>query len=583
MNSFFNFLSIVGNKMDTIEAIELIYTIKAWIVLSEEGKLDSSEVVFNQSEMQSMDAEALSHIFDKLAAYHKVFELYTSKSNRIKSIDQNKLRELLHFVKESKDLPRVNDAFYSTKHFVRDYAVSNQIAQLGVKLLNGVSDTIYVPFTNGFAYAYATNKKICAENQITRDALVAELMNIIDCTQIEFHLTNALENPSYIESNKEEQLRQFKLALSFPPFSMRGRIDLSKDKYHRFKVHKGSILDVAHFEHILAQTKGKAVVLMSVGFTYRAGVEEEFRAYLVENNWLEAVIQLPPNLHSATSIETTFFIVNKQKIDHRVQFINLKHEQFFTKEGRQIVFKDIDELVDIYRDRSEIENISTLVEPETIKAFNYSLAIDRYILSSEAKEIEKKLSSYQKIALQDIADIRRSQLFKDEEDGKEVYELSPSDFALAGFTMECGKLKHLGEQSKKYETYKLQPYDILLSSKGTVGKVALIGEIKEPLIASQAIQVIRLKNEGDIKTDAIVLYMFLKSDIGQAMLKQLVAGVAMPQISTKEIKQLEIPLFSTEEKEHIVNNFNKEIKMQEEIEQLKSKIDEIHHNILGEK
>ena len=580
MNSFFNFLSVVRNKMDTIEAIELIYTIKAWIVLSQEGKLDNSGIVFNQSDMQRMDSETLSHIFEKLAAYHKVFELYISKSNRIKSIDQDKLRELLHFVKESKDLPRVNDAFYSTKHFVRDYAVSNQIAQLGIKLLNGVADTIYVPFTNGFAYAYATNKKICAENQITRDALVAELMNIIDGTKIDFQLTNVLENPSFSKGN---QLKQFKLTLSFPPFSMRGKIDLGADKYHRFKVHKGSILDVAHFEHILAQTKGKAVVLMSVGFTYRAGVEEEFRAYLVEKNWLEAVIQLPPNLHSATAIETTFFIVNKQKLDHRVQFINLKHEQFFTKEGRQIVFKNIDELVDIYRSRSEIENISTLVEPETIRAFDYSLAIDRYVLSLEAKEIEKKLSSYQKMALQDIADIRRSQLFKDEEEGKEVYELSPSDFAIAGFTLECGKLKHLGEQSKKYETYKLQPYDILLSSKGTVGKVALIGEIKEPLIASQAIQVIRLKNEGDTKTDTIVLYMFLKSDIGQAMLKQLVAGVAMPQISTKEIKQLEIPLFSPEKKERIVNNFNKEIEMQKEIEQLKRKIDEIHHNLLGEK
>ena len=65
-------------------------------------------------------------------------------------------------------------------------------------------------------------------------------------------------------------------------------------------------------------------------------------------------------------------------------------------------------------------------------------------------------------------------------------------------------------------------YDILLSSKGTVGKVALIGEIKELLIASQAIQVIRLNNVSDgKKEDAIVLYMFLKSDIGQAMLKQL--------------------------------------------------------------
>ena len=57
----------------------------------------------------------------------------------------------------------------------------------------------------------------------------------------------------------------------------------------------------------------------------------------------------------------------------------------------------------------------------------------------------------------------------------------------------------------------------------------------------------------------------------------------MPQISTKEIKQLKVPLFSAERKERIINNFNKEIEMQKEIEHIKEKINKIHHNFLGEK
>jgi type I restriction enzyme M protein len=195
----------------------------------------------------------------------------------------------------------------------------------------------------------------------------------------------------------------------------------------------------------------------------------------------------------------------------------------------------------------------------------------------EVKELQTILSSYQTVKLQDIAQIRRSQLLKDEGDGKEIYELSPSDFAKAGFTIKGGKLKKIGSQSNKYETYKLKPYDVLLSTKGTIGKVAIIGEIYEPLVASQASQVIRV---GD-KNKAIKLYMFLKSDIGQAMLKQLVAGTAMPQISTNEIKQLQIPILSNDEKKQVLLNFNNEIKMYNEINEISIDTKQIHNNFLG--
>ncbi len=568
--------------MNPLDGVELIYTIKAWYILSENGSIDDNELLFNTFYGRKIEVKKLISIFEKLGKQYKVFKLYQKQSNKMKSIDDARLIELLTFIKEVKELPRVNDAFYTTKNIIHDFSVSNQVAQFGIKLLNGNSESIYVPFTNGFVYAYYTNKKIYAENQIPLNELVAELINIIDKGNIEFYLTNTLEKPSFINPDAPHLLKQFESVLSFPSFGVKGKLDTSNDKFNRFKVHKGANLDVAYFEHILAQTKVKAVILMPVGFTYRSGTEEKFRKYLIENNYLEAIIQLPPNLYSATAIETTFFIIHKERSDHKIQFINLKHEKFFTKEGRQTVFKNIDELVDIYRSRSEREGISALVDHQVIEMFNYSLAIDRYIFSSEAKKIKEKLSSYEMVEIGMLAEVRRSQLFKDEEEGKEVYELSPSDFSSAGFTMECGKLKHLGDQSKKYETYKLRSYDILLSTKGTIGKVAIIGEINEPLIASQAIQVIRLQNVLDLKKDAIVLYMFLKSDIGQAMLKQLVVGVSMPQIATIEVKQLQVPQMPEVEKERIVDNFKKEIKMEKEIEMIKQKISEIHNNFLGE-
>jgi len=309
------------------------------------------------------------------------------------------------------------------------------------------------------------------------------------------------------------------------------------------------------------------------------GAEDLFRQRLINENILEAVIQLPPNLHSATSIESTFFVINKQKLTNKVLFINLKDEQFFKRDGRKIVFKDVDKIINIYKNSEEIDNVSSVATNDYIQGNSYSLAIDRYVVSKEAKELQEVLSSYETVELQEIAEIRRSQLFKDEGDGKEVYELSPSDFRKAGFTKEGGKLKKIGKQSSKYETYKLQAYDVLVSTKGTIGKVAIIDDVSEPVLASQASQVIRVRD----KEKAIELYMFLKSDIGQSMLGQLVAGTAMPQIATNEIKKLQIPILSENEKKQVLLNFNNEIKMYNEIDKINRDIEQIHNNFLGTK
>jgi len=76
--------------------------------------------------------------------------------------------------------------------------------------------------------------------------------------------------------------------------------------------------------------------------------------------------------------------------------------------------------------------------------------------------------------------------------------------------------------------------------------------------------------------------MFLKSNIGQIMLKELVSGTAMPQISTDDMKKLKIPILTEKEKEQIHKSFIKEIKTVEKIDKLKLEIADIHKSFLGE-
>ncbi|MBW3021817.1 N-6 DNA methylase [Candidatus Woesearchaeota archaeon] len=569
-------ISILSN-----DVIASIYLLKAWKKLSDNHMIQEDSLKFDAFYKQKIEVKKFLTLLTQLSKEQQLFELYTRHIDVHNSIENEDLTILMNYVQNVKELPTVNDAFFSGRGKYEGFSVSNQIAQLGVELLNSQSDAIYVPFTNGFAYAYYTNQKIYAEYNYPFNALIAELANIIDNCNIEFHIADALFDPSFINKDAPHLLQEFESILSFPPFGLKGHKVLSKDKFNRFKIHRGSIFDVAHFEHILTQTKNKAVVLMPVGFTYRSGVEEEFRKYLIDNNYLEAIVQLPPNLHSATSIETTFFIISKQKENTNVHFINLKDEKFLKKEGRKIVFNNINELVDIYRKSQELENISALVDNSMIEKFNYSLAIDRYVISKQAAELEKQLDEYNLVALQEIAEIRRSQLFKDEGEGEEVYELSPSDLAKSGFTIESGKSKQIGSQYNKYLTYKLQPYDVLLSTKGTIGKVGIVGEVTKPMIASQAIQVIRIKDVENVKDKAIELCMFFKSDLGQSILSQLVAGVAMPQIATAEIKQLKVPVLSSNERNRVILNFNHEVEMYNQIKKLQADIAQLHSSFLG--
>ena len=575
VNELYKILDNLRGYVNIEEALQLMYVAKAWEKLSNDRKIED-ELTFDSFYNQKVDVKKLASTFEKLAKGIKLFKLYNFDT---KSFDEHKLIKILGVVKNLAKLPSVNDSFYFEKAKMSGFSVSNQIAELGIKLLDGDSKELYVPFTSGYAYAQYTDRKIYADHQLQNAELQAELINILENKEIEFSLTNALEKPTFINPDAPHLLKEFESVLSFPPFIMRGKLDTSKDKFHRYQFQRGTVLDVAHFEHILAQTKSKAVVLMPVGFTYRAGTEEEFRKFLIEKNYVEAIIQLPPNLHSATSIETTFFVINKQKDDDKVLFINLKDESFIKRDGRKLVFKSLNEILDIYKNKKELENISCLVTNEEIATNNYSFAIDRYVIPQEAKELQKTLEKFELISLDEIADVRRSQLFQDEGDGKEIYEISPSDFSKAGYTLECGKIKQIGSQYKRLQTYKLEPYDVLLSTKGTIGKVGIMGEISESIIASQAIQVIRVQGD-DKKEKAIALYMFFKSNLGQTILSSLVAGVAMPQIATTEIKKLGIPILTKEQEKQTVFNFNSEFRMYNEINQIKDNIQAIHNKFL---
>jgi len=313
--------------------------------------------------------------------------LFVGQENILSKITDQDLTSLFIAVESWPQLISVSDMFYVLLKNVSNSSISNQITELGVKLLGDDCDEIYVPFSDSLNIGYFTDKTIYAEAMA--DELIIELMKTIDNINITFTYTDTLDEPAYINNNAPHLLHQFSCCLSFPPMGLAlGETLKNEDKFNRFKIHKGrGNRDVAHVEHILAQTKMKAVVLLPVGMNYRVGTELELRKYLIDNNLLEAIVQLPSNLYTATSVETTFFIINKKKQDHNVYFINLKDKRFLSKDAKKTVLSDPNEIVKLYKNKEEIENISGLIPCSLIAQNNYTFSIDRYIISKKDARI----------------------------------------------------------------------------------------------------------------------------------------------------------------------------------------------------
>ncbi|MEA3229078.1 MAG: N-6 DNA methylase, partial [Campylobacterota bacterium] len=529
------------------EALYLLYILMAWKKSSDDIK---GKFSFENFYNAKIEVDKFYSILEEIKSELVFVQLFLLNDisllkNSTSPLQNSDLIQLCNLINATESLPYVSIGFKLIHEYINknskknnELYIDSSIAKLTGRLINENSKTLYIPFINNLeSLHYIDNKKVYHE--VKNSSLIPELLNILNNTDITYRDSEPLTDPSFINKTAPHLLEQFDSSILFLPFGRKEdthHIDLDSDKFNRFHYHKGIILDIASAEHTLSQTKNQAILYMPVGFTYRSGSEEKFRENLIKKNYLEAIIQLAPNLNSNTSIETTIIIINKQKTDDKVQFINLKDSRFLKKDGRKVILSNFDTILDIYQNSKEIQNISANISNEEIKNNKYSFAIDRYIKSQESSEIKKHLLSYKVRELQSIANVRKSQLFSNEDEGRIIYELAPSDFTESGFTLSSNhnKLKRIKTQERKLQIYKLEKFDILVSTKGTIGKVAIFDKLssdKNDIIVSQANVIVRLydikKESIEHKDQAIELYMFLKSNIGQNILKELVSGTAM--------------------------------------------------------
>jgi len=147
--------------------------------------------------------------------------------------------------------------------------------------------------------------------------------------------------------------------------------------------------DLAFTMHILnwLATNGTAAIVEFPGVMYRGGAEQKIRKYLVDNNYVDTVIQLPPDLFFGTGIQTCILVLKKSKKDNRVLFINA--ERNFARFGNKNKLRpeDIDRIVAIYTDRTEEDFFARNVEHTEIEDNDYSLSVSTYVIAEDKREV----------------------------------------------------------------------------------------------------------------------------------------------------------------------------------------------------
>lgn len=146
--------------------------------------------------------------------------------------------------------------------------------------------------------------------------------------------------------------------------------------------------DMAFIMHSLSwlAPNGTAAIVCFPGILYRGGAEQKIRKYLVDNNYVDCVIQLPSNLFYGTSIATCIMVLKKGKPDNKTLFIDATRECVKVTNNNKLTPENIDRIVDTFAQRREEAHFSHLAGYEEIVENNYNLSVSTYVEAEDTRE-----------------------------------------------------------------------------------------------------------------------------------------------------------------------------------------------------
>ncbi len=213
----------------------------------------------------------------------------------------------------------------------------------------------------------------------------------VNYDKFDIQLGNTLLQPLHNDT------KPFDAIVSNPPYSINwiGSDDPTLINDDRFApagvLAPKSKADFAFVLHALSylSAKGRAAIVCFPGIFYRGGAEQKIRKYLVDNNFVETVISLAPNLFYGTSIAVNILVLSKSKTDTKTQFIDASGEDFFKKVTNNNILEDahIEKIMELFDKKEDVPHTAVSIDNAKIAENDYNLSVSSYIEAKDNREV----------------------------------------------------------------------------------------------------------------------------------------------------------------------------------------------------
>ena len=186
----------------------------------------------------------------------------------------------------------------------------------------------------------------------------------------------------------------FEVIVSNPPYSIKWAGDDNPLLINDSRFSPAGVLapkgkaDMAFIMHSLSwlATNGTAAIVCFPGIMYRGGAEQKIRKYLIDNNFIDCIIQLPSNLFFGTSIATCIMVLKKSKTDTNILFIDASQEFIKITNNNKLTQENIENIVNEFTTREEKAHYAHLASYEEVKGNDYNLSVSTYVEQEDTRE-----------------------------------------------------------------------------------------------------------------------------------------------------------------------------------------------------
>lgn len=222
----------------------------------------------------------------------------------------------------------------------------------------------------------------------------------INYSKFDIALGDTLLNPQHWDDEP------FEAIVSNPPYSTKWEGDSNPLLINDSRFSPAGVLaprgaaDLAFTMHMLSwlATDGTAAIVEFPGVLYRRGAEQKIRQYLVDNNFVDCVIQLPQNLFFGVTIATCIIVLKKSKTDNSVLFIDGSEQFVHSGNKNKLTEENIEALLNAYIKRTDVEHFSKLVHNSDIADNDYNLSVSSYVETKDTREVVDITELNQRIA-----------------------------------------------------------------------------------------------------------------------------------------------------------------------------------------